>query len=501
MTITPVILAIDQGTTNTKAVLVDSAGAIVARASVPLSIAYPRPAWVEQDPEEIWRSVTTAMEQVLAAAGHPALAAIGISNQRESAILWDRRTGAALGPCAVWQCRRSEPLCAALRQRNIEGAIRERSGLQLDPLFSAGKIRWLIDNHAAGRAGADLCTGTVDSWLLWKLTGGAVHSTDTTNASRTQLLNLRTCQWDAFLREAFGIPAEALPEVRPSSSLFGRTLAHGSLPADVPIAAMVGDSHAALFAHRAFHPGAVKATYGTGSSLMTPTLAPLASSNGLSSTVAWSTCSAVTYALEGNISVTGSAMQWVAALVGADGGGAGAAALADTVESSEGVVLVPAFVGLGAPYWDPAARGLLTGITRATTGAHVARAALESIAFQVRDVFDAMEKDSGVPLRELLADGGAAANPSLMQFQADIIGRPVVRAGSPELSALGAAFLAGLAAGVWPGTPELESLPSPVVRFEPRMSEQERARRYDDWKQAVARAVHHGAGSTVSVER
>ena len=483
------ILAIDQGTTNTKAILVDRDGSVVSRASRPLSIRFPQPAWVEQSAEDLWRSVADAVDECLERAGDPKLAAIGISNQRESAILWDRKTGAPAGPCAVWQCRRSAGLCARLRERGLEPLLRARSGLPLDPLFSAGKIRWLLDQLPVGAA-EDVCAGTVDAWLLWNLTAGKVHACDVTNASRTQLFNLRRLEWDPDLLAAFDVPRAVLPEVRPSSGYFGASAATGRLPAGVPVMSLIGDSHAALFAHRAFHPGAVKATYGTGSSLMTPTAAPVESRTGLSTTIAWGACGQVQYALEGNISVTGSAVQWIGEFFGFEEPAARAAQLAEQAADNGGVYLVPAFVGLGAPYWDDAARGLITGITRATSAAQVARATLESIAYQVRDVFDAMAADASARLSELLADGGATRNAALMQFQADILGKPVVRSESTDLSPLGAAWLAGLAAGAWPSFEALERLPAPVTRFEPAMSAGEREACYRGWREAVDRALY-----------
>ena len=470
------ILAIDQGTTNTKALLIDREGAIRARASRPLSIAFPQPGWVEQDPRALWTSVLDAAAECIAQAPGAEIAAIGISNQRESAVVWDRRTGEPAGPCITWQCRRTAPFCETLR--GLESEIRRRSGLPLDPLFSASKFRRLLekgDRHL-------FCAGTVDSWLLWNFTGGRVHATDASNASRTQLLNLAECRWDPRLLEIFDIPAACLPEIRPSTGIFG-TNAEG-----VPIASLIGDSHAALFAHAAFAPGAVKATYGTGSSLMTLTDRPTVSFHGLSSTVAWSEPARVRYALEGNITNTGGAVQWLADLLSLDAGAQEAAVLAARVPDSGGVYLVPAFAGLGAPHWDAGARGLLCGLTRGATAAHVARATLDSIAYQVADVFDAMCRDAATPLPALFADGGASRNDALMQFQADILGRPVIRNDSADLSAIGAAWLAGLAVGFWKSPEELESLPRPTTRFEPQISDALRADLTAGWRDALRRS-------------
>jgi glycerol kinase len=484
------VLAIDQGTTNTKALLFDEQGQVAARAERPVASTFPRPGWVEQDAAAVWRTVEEAVGACLAQLPRAAVAAVGISNQRESVLLWDRRTGAPVGPVVVWQCRRTTAFCDRLRRDGHAASIAARTGLPIDPLFSASKLRWLLDavpdGVRRGEAG-ELCAGTLDAWVLWQLTGGAVHACDASNASRTQLLDLATVAWDADLLGIFGVPRAVLPEVRPSSGVLGVTAAGARMSAGIPVASAVGDSHAALFGHAAFAPGSIKATYGTGSSLMTPTAGPVASRHGLSATIAWQLAATATYALEGNVTVTGGAVQWIADLLGLAGGPAEAAARARGVEDAGGVYLVPALAGLGAPYWDAEARGLICGATRGTTAAHVARAAVESIAYQVRDVLDAMRGD-GVSPAVLLADGGASANADLMQFQADIAGCPVVRSDAAEQSARGAAWLAGLAVGVWPSLDALARLPRAVTRFEPRMGEAERARRYAGWQDAVARA-------------
>jgi glycerol kinase len=489
------VLAIDQGTTNTKVLLLDRSGQIAARASRPLSISFPQPAWVEQDARSLWASVAEAIDDCLAQAGSPELAAIGITNQRESVVAWDRRTGQPVAPCVVWQCRRSADFCEELRRRGLEPLLLERTGLAIDPLFSASKVRWLLDHVPDGQRQAeqgDLCAGTVDSWVLWNLTGGVTHACDATNASRTQLLNLRDVAWDDDLLSLFGVPRQALPEVRRSSEILGESAGMGRLPSGVPIASLIGDSHAALFGHAAFRPGGVKATYGTGSSLMTLTDGPVWSNGGLSTTIAWWQGARATYALEGNILVTGGAVQWLGEFLRLADPARDAAALTSEAPDTAGVYLVPAFVGLGAPYWNAQARGLITGLTRGTTAAHVARATLEAIAYQVRDVFDAMRADVSAELPELMADGGASQNDSLMQFQADILGRPVIRNLSTDLSAVGAAWLAGLATGFWTSTEELDALPRPEERFEPRMPEPERQARYAGWREAVARTLLRG---------
>jgi glycerol kinase len=486
------ILAVDQGTTNTKVLLVDRTGRIVARSSRPLEITFPQPAWVEQDAMSLWQSVREGIDECLAAAQDPEVAAIGISNQRESVVVWDRPTGRPLAPCVVWQCRRSAAFCQELRERGLEPVLHERTGLGLDPLFSASKMRWLLENIPEGRRRAeqgDICLGTVDSWVAWNLTGGLAHVTDASNASRTQLLNLRKVEWDEELLRLFGVPRPALPAIRPSSAVVGQSVAMGRLPAGIPVASLIGDSHAALFGHAAFHPGSIKATYGTGTSLMTLTDRPVFSRQGLSTTIAWWVGEQASYGLEGNILVTGGAVQWLGELLGLPNPAADAAALAEQAQDPGGIYVVPAFVGLGAPYWRPDARGLITGLTRGTTLAQLARATVESIAYQVRDVFESMQAETAVDLPELMADGGASRNDALMQFQADILGRPLVRNLSADLSAVGAAWLAGVAVGLWASLEELEALPRAEDRFEPRMPESERQARWAGWQEAVWRTL------------
>ena len=491
MTTNRQILAIDQGTTNTKALLVNAAGTVTSRASRPLSVHYPQPAWVEQDPLALWQSVREVIAESLRS--QTEVAAIGISNQRESVVLWERASGRPLGPCVVWQCQRGGAFCKELEAQGFEPSLRARTGLTIDPMFSGSKMRWLLENTKNGTsraANGELCLGTVDSWLLFNLTGGQVHACDMTNASRTQLFDLRTLGWDPELLDLFGIPAPALPRVQPSATIFGETSATGDLPAGIPIASLIGDSHAALFGHAGFQPGTIKATYGTGSSLMTPTPSPVLSRQGLSTTVAWAQESGATYALEGNIYATGAAVQWLGHLLG----GLSAEAiteLAASVESADGVYLVPAFVGLGAPHWDEDARGLITGLTRGSGPAQVARATIESIAYQIRDVFDAMQAESGTPLQVLLADGGPSQNDFLMQFQADIIGCPVLRSSSADVSALGAAYLAGLAVGLWHSLAEIEQLVLPHDRFEPPLGAGDRDALYKGWQRAIARARYN----------
>ncbi len=482
------ILAIDEGTTNAKACLVNEAGQVVRAASRSLAVSYPQPAWVEQDAWAIWQATREAAAEALAATAAADVAAVGISNQRESVLAWERATGAPLGPCITWQCHRSAPFCAALRQRGLEPLLVQRTGLTIDPMFSASKARWLLDQIADGTARAEageICIGTVDAWLLWNLTGGAGFACDVTNASRTQLFNLETLAWDEELLALFGIPRAALPTVRLSSAPYGHTLALEGIPAGLPIGALIGDSHAALFGHAGFAPGVVKATYGTGSSLMTPTAERVYSGSGLSASIAWGHERAM-YALEGNIYVTGAAVQWLADLLGLSD-----PAQMETLaaEDAGGVYFVPALVGLGAPYWREDARGLISGLTRGTTAAQVARATLESIAYQIRDVFEIMQREAGASLHVLMADGGPTRNRALMQFQADILGVPVLASQEEHVSAVGAAYLAGLTVGLWATREELAALARPHVRYDPAMPAGRREALIAGWQDAIARTL------------
>lgn len=482
----PLILALDEGTTNAKAILVDRAGRVVARSSQPLTVSHPQPGYAEQDPMAIWRAMLAAIEGCMAQTAAP-LAAVAISNQRESVLAWERSTGNPISPLVSWQCRRSSKFCEQLTVQGQADVIRERSGLAVDPMFSAGKMRWILDNvpNAQSRAAAgELCLGTVDCWLLWRLTGGKVFATDASNAARTQLMDLRTLQWSSELLDMFGIPLVALPEILPSAGIFGETLEFGHLPAGLPIMSMIGDSHAALFGQGGFTPGLVKATLGTGSSLMTPMSQLISSKAGLATTVAWQT-GTPTYALEGNIVHTGGAVHWAARLLGASEDLDALTNEAATLSNNGGVYFVPALGGLGAPHWRAEARGLITGLTEASTRAHVMRATLEAIAFQIRDVFEAMEQDSPEPLGELWVDGGATRNEWLMQFQADLLQRPVIRSLSPEVSALGAAHLAGHVLGWWKDSNALADLERPRQRYEPFNNQVPDL--YEQWKEALRR--------------
>lgn len=479
------VLVLDQGTTNTKAVLVNVAGAVVARGEAPVPIYHPRPGWVEQDAEEIWQSACAAVAACLQGR-RESIVAIGISNQRESFLAWSARDGRAVGPCITWQCRRSAEFCAQIRRDGAEASVRKKTGLPVNSLFSAGKARWLSEQTSC--APADLRMGTVDSWLLWKLTGGRMHACDESNASRTQLFNIHEGRWDDELCALFHAPRTALPEVMPTDAEFG-TVSNVSPFPNAPVRAMMGDSHAALLGHGITAPGAVKATYGTGSSLMTllPEFHP--PGNEVTTTVAWCLRGRRTYALEGNISVCASALPWAAKWLGLDGDPAQLADLAQTTEDSAGVFFIPALVGLGAPHWDDHARGLICGLTFNTGPAHLARAVMESIAFQVCDVFDAMRKSAPAPLKTLFTDGGPSSNKWLMKLQADFLGLPVRLREIPDASALGAAVVAGVAAGMWQNEDEFSIPAKAGEEITPTLSSQQRRELLVAWRTAVARAL------------
>jgi glycerol kinase len=482
----PLILAIDQGTTNTKALLVSGRGEIVTSTSFPMQVVYPKPGWAEQSAEHIWRTVVQAIAGSVAKAEGRPIAGLAISNQRESVIVWDAKTGEPIGPCVIWQCRRSSEACAALRAAGHEPEVVKRTGLGLDPMFPATKLAWLIDSVPGARRRAErgeLRAGTVDSWLIWKLTGG-VHATDHSNASRTQLFNLQTLAWDGELAELFGVPLRLLAEILPSDGEFGATAAQATaLAAGTPICAVLGDSHAALYGHGFREPNRVKVTCGTGSSLMLVTPARVQSRHGLSSTIAWSKGPIVLHALEGNILVSGLAAAYVTRLLGLPDEAA-LTSLAQQVPSSDGVVFVPALAGLGAPHWRDSARGIISGMTLGTAPAHLARAVLEAIALQIRDVFTAMQSDLGAELPSIAVDGGASRNDFLMQMLADLLDRPVIRGACTEVSALGVARLAGEALGIWAADGERET-----TTFRPRMPASERQAIVSQWRDAIARAV------------
>ncbi len=482
----PLVLAIDQGTSSTKCLLVDDAGQVVARGAAPLGEQHPRPGWVEQDAEEIWASVRAAVAACLAGQDARAVAAVGISNQREAVVAWDAATGAPLGPLLSWQDQRTAAACDALRDAGHDALIRERSGLPLDPMFSAAKAGWLLDqldpDRRRARDGA-IRLGTVDSWLLSRL--GGEHLVEAGNASRTQLLDVRRCAWDDELLSIFRVPRQALPRVVPSTGPFPATRGLDPLPDGVPVLAVMGDSHSALFAHGAFAPGPVKATYGTGSSVMGLIAAPQDLANGLCLTIAWS-LGAPAFAAEANIRATGATLRWMADLLGMD---PGALAELGGGASADGVTVVPAFTGLGAPWWDRDAVGVIAGCTLGTGKAQLARAALESIPHQICDVLDAMDRSVG-RVSAIHADGGPTRNGTLMQLQADLAGRPVLASRTAELSAMGVAHLAGLRAGLWTQA-GLEALARPHEAHRPRAAADEVAAERRRWAQALSRARGH----------
>ncbi|MET0372693.1 MAG: FGGY family carbohydrate kinase [Rhizorhabdus sp.] len=477
------ILALDQGTTNTKALLVSLDGIILTRASRPMQLSHPQPGWAEQSADAIWASVQEVIADAVTGID-ATVVALAVSNQRETIILWDAESGRPLAPAISWQCRRSSDRCAALREQGHEAAIKARTGLDLDPLFPATKLAWLLDNVPLARQRMKdgmLRAGTVDSWLLWNLTGGSVHATDSGNASRTQLYDLGTAAWSQDLGSLFGVPLDILPEVRASDSHFGDTATlRTALPGGIPILAMMGDSHAALFGHRLSGRGVAKVTIGTGSSIMALTDTPIQSYHGLSSTIAWQRGDAIAYALEGNITVSGQAAAFAAQLLGLEDANA-LSALAETVPDSGGVAFVPALAGLGAPHWDDRARGLIAGMTLGTRPAHVARATLEAIALQIVDVATAMEGDTGRRMAAVSVDGGATRNGFLVQLIADLLDRPIIRRINPELSALGAARMAAETLNFSQWTVEGGA----EQRFIPTMSAVERNRIVSNWQAAV----------------
>ena len=487
------ILALDQGTTSSRAILFDESGVIRAVAQREFRQVFPKSGWVEHDPMEIWESQHGAAVEVLGKAGISAaeVAAIGITNQRETAILWDRNSGEPIHNAIVWQDRRTAGYCDQLRRDGQLRAVQQKTGLVIDAYFSGSKIRWLLDNVPDARRRAErgeLAFGTVDSWLLWKLTGGAVHATDASNASRTMLYNIHSRQWDDDLLQLLKVPRAILPEVRSSSETYGQTAA-GVFDRPLPISGMAGDQQAALFGQTCFSRGLAKNTYGTGCfMLMNIGSEPVASRHNLLTTVAWDIGGETEYALEGSVFIGGAVVQWLRDGLGIVKSASEIESLARSVPDSGGVYLVPAFAGLGAPHWDQYARGTITGITRGTTRAHFARAAIESIAFQVADVLDVMREDSGVAMEELRVDGGAAANDLLLQFQADLLGAPVVRPKVTETTALGAAYLAGLAVGYWKNRDEVHAKWAVEKRFEPKMPRADAAHRRRRWAEALRRS-------------
>ncbi len=500
------ILAMDQGTTSSRAILLDHAGKIQGSAAREFRQMFPQNGWVEHDPEEIWSTQLAVAQEVLRSAGLTArdVAAIGIANQRETTIVWDRRTGQPIHNAIVWQDRRTAPFCDQLKRQGHLETVQRKTGLVIDAYFSASKICWLLDNVAGARERAgrgELAFGTVDSWLLWKLTNGGVHATDASNASRTMLYNIHAGQWDDELLQMLRIPRSILPEVRSCSEIYGESAAE-HLGTSIPIAGMAGDQQAALFGQACFAPGLAKCTYGTGCfMLMNVGANAVASQHRLLTTVAWQKDGATTYALEGSVFIGGAVVQWLRDGLKLVKSAAEIESLAGTVADNGGVYIVPAFAGLGAPHWDQYARGSISGITRGTTAGHFARAALESIAFQVADVLEVMQRDCGVRIGQLRVDGGATANNLLMQFQADLLRVPVVRPKVTETTALGAAYLAGLAVGYWKNLADVQANWQIERTFEPQMNDDRPGRWRQRWAEALKRSrdwEEHSADAAVA---
>jgi len=486
------VLAIDQGTTGSRAIVFDRRGRVVASAYEEFPQHFPRPGWVEHDPEDIWRSVYRTIQKVLTSVPARTIAAVGITNQRETTVLWDRKTGRPAANAIVWQCRRTAGRCRELAAlAGMSRLIRKRTGLPIDAYFSATKAEWLLDRGGLRRRAerGRLAFGTTDSWVLSKLTAGASHATDPTNASRTMLFNIRRLDWDDELLRLFGIPAGVLPRVLPSSGEFGRTVRLGRLPAGIPITGIAGDQQAALFGQAGFKPGAIKNTYGTGAFILLNTGRELVESrHGLVTTVACGPGGRAVYALEGSVFVAGAAIQWLRDQLGLIGSASESDAAAGAVADNAGVYFVPAFVGLGAPYWDAEARGTIVGLTRGAGRNHLVRAAVEAMAYSTRDVLETMRKDSGLKIRELRVDGGASVNDFLCRFQADVLGLPVVRPKTVETTSLGAAYLAGLGVGLWETTAAIERLAVDERKFIPAMNRGRANRLYAGWVAAVRKA-------------
>ena len=489
------VMALDAGTTSNRAIIFDVDSKIVGVAQKEFTQHFPQPGWVEHDAEEIWSSMHEVMREALEQSGLVAsdIAAIGITNQRETAVIWDRATGRPIYNAIVWQSRQTADICEDLKRQGLVDEFKEKTGLVIDAYFSGTKVKWILDHVEGARARAEkgeLAFGTIDTWLLWKLTGGKEHKTDYSNASRTLMFNIKTLEWDEALLKHLTVPKSLLPEVRPSSEVYGHTIP-SIIGASVPVAGMAGDQQSALFGQNCFAPGEAKNTYGTGCFLLMNTGEDLCmSKNGLVTTIAWGLDGKVEYALEGSIFVGGSAIQWLRDGLRLVDSAPDSEWVAKKVPDAGGVYMVPAFVGLGAPYWDMNARGMIIGLTRGTTKAHIVRATLDSLAYQTRDVLGAMEADSGNRLAALKVDGGAVANNLLMQFQADLLGVPVDRPQITETTALGAAYLAGLATGVWASKEELKKSWQLDTRFAPSLDQQEADNLYKGWKRAVKHAAN-----------
>ncbi len=489
------LLALDQGTTSSRSIVFDLSGRIIASSQREFPQIFPHRGWVEHDPEDIWNTQLTVAREALSKAGADAadIYGIGITNQRETTVVWERATGKPICNAIVWQCRRTAEYCDYIKSGELCEDIRRRTGLLIDAYFSATKLKWILDNVEGARERArrgELCFGTVDSWLIFNLTGGKVHATDYSNASRTMLFNINTLEWDDELLRLFDIPRRMLPDVKPSSCIFGETVPE-LFGASIPVAGVAGDQQAALFGQCCFEDGAVKNTYGTGGfMLMNTGSRPVMSENGLLTTIAWGIGdSSVSYALEGSVFVCGAAVQWLRDGLGLISKASETETIARSVENSGGVWFIPAFVGLGAPYWDPYARGALLGLTRGTTRAHIVRAVLESMAYQTADVLELMEREAKVSMTSLKVDGGASANDLLLEIQADLLGTPIIRPACIETTALGAANLAGLSTGAFSSLSEISASWQCERRFEPRISAEERLSRLDGWRKAVGRVL------------
>ncbi len=487
------VMALDQGTTSSRTILFREDGTVAAMAGTPVACHYPQSGWVEQDPEAIWESQRQTIQAALEQAGVTMndIAAIGITNQRESTIAWDRQTGTALGPAINWQCRRTAAFCDELKAEGFDTVLRKKTGLVTDAYFSGTKMRWMLQNLPAVQEAATagrLCFGTIDSWLIWKLTGGKQHLCDITNASRTLVYDIHRCAWDDEILTRFGIPREALPEVRPSSGVLAE-VAPDLFGGSAPIAGIAGDQQAALFGQACFTPGMAKNTYGTGCFMMLNTgNEPVASQQGLLTTIGWQIGDEVTYALEGSVFIAGALMQWLRDGLGLFSDASETEAMALSVEDSGGVFIVPAFVGLGAPHWDPYARGTIVGLTRDSNRNHLVRAGLEAIAFQSAEILQGMAEDTGLTLQELRIDGGASANGFLCQFQSDLLGLPVTRPQVIETTAMGAAFLAGLGVGIWKDPQEIQSMWAEDRKFHPQLQREQAQQRLQEWSRAVDRS-------------
>jgi glycerol kinase len=489
------IMALDQGTTSSRAIIFNHNGEIVKIAQNETTQYYPKSGWVEQDPMEIWGTQMGVAREVLETAGirPEEIAAIGITNQRETTVVWDKVTGRPIYNAIVWQCRRTAAICDDLKDAGLEDYVRDNTGLVIDAYFSGTKIKWILDNVEGAREKAEngqLLFGNIDTWLIWNLTRGKVHVTDYSNASRTMIYNIKDLKWDEKLLKELGIPASMLPEVKQSSEVYGVTDPQTFGGAEIPIAGIAGDQHAALFGQACFEPGMAKNTYGTGCfMLMNTGEKMIPSKNGLLTTIAWGVDGKVEYALEGSIFVAGAVVQWLRDELQLISDAKDSEYFATKVKDSNGVYIVPAFVGMGAPYWDMYARGTIVGLSRGANKNHIIRAALECIAYQTKDVLNAMQEDSGINLQELKVDGGAVENNFLMQFQSDILGVPVQRPNITETTALGAAYLAGLAVGFWPNKDEITKRWSVNRVFNPEMEEEEQAKLYKGWKKAVTRSL------------